>query len=105
MQTHDPKTGEVLRREGDDESATVMDLVRQERLQGGSRTDKDPDAEMAAHILGDRRFEVSRTASSFAPGSDVHTTERSRLYRRQRRAALSEEDQDGRGETALRSER
>ncbi|KAN0061688.1 Pre-mRNA-splicing factor cwf19 [Thecaphora frezii] len=57
FETRDPKTGELLRYNQDDDTVTLADLVRQERFKGGSKDQKDLDAELASHIMHDARYE------------------------------------------------
>ncbi|KAG0145793.1 hypothetical protein CROQUDRAFT_93383 [Cronartium quercuum f. sp. fusiforme G11] len=57
IETRDPKTGELLRYNADDDSLSLKDLVRQERFQGGSADQKNMDAEMARSIMTDAKYE------------------------------------------------
>lgn len=59
VETHDTKTGELIRRNADDDSTTLDEMVRQERFGGGAAEQKDLDAEFAARIAGDTRFDNS----------------------------------------------
>lgn len=59
FETHDPKTGEMIRRNQDDDSQSLAELVRQEKFAAGSSSQKNMDAEMAGRIAGDTRFKVS----------------------------------------------
>lgn len=56
IETHDPLTGEVIRREGDDDTLTLSELVRQEKFKAGRGDQKDFDAEFAAQIAGDGAY-------------------------------------------------
>lgn len=58
VETRDPKTGEVLRLNADDDSTTLGEMLRQERFGGGMADQKDLDAELAGAIMGDGKFEV-----------------------------------------------
>lgn len=61
VETRDPKTGEVLRLNADDDSTTLGEMLRQERFGGGMADQKDLDAELAGAIMGDGKFEVRQT--------------------------------------------
>ncbi|GAA5943623.1 CWF19 family protein [Sporobolomyces koalae] len=54
FQSHDPKTGDVIRTSADDDQLSLADLVRQERFAGGSSRDMDRD--VANRIATDARF-------------------------------------------------
>ncbi|GAA5822164.1 hypothetical protein JCM3770_005071 [Rhodotorula araucariae] len=56
FESHDPKTGELIRNQADDDSLTLGDLVRQERFGGGSGDARQMDAEFANRIATDARF-------------------------------------------------
>lgn len=58
FETRDPKTGELLRYNADDDSTSLGELVRQERFGGGARDQKDMDMEMATAIMADGKFQV-----------------------------------------------
>ena len=60
------KDGNLLRYNADDDEQTLGELVRQERFGAGSRDQKNIDAEMAAAIARDGRFDVS-TACLLGP--------------------------------------
>ncbi|SGY19417.1 BQ5605_C014g07643 [Microbotryum silenes-dioicae] len=55
FQSHDPKTGEVLRQSAEDD-VSLAELVRQERFSGGAADQKRLDNEFASRIATDRRF-------------------------------------------------
>ncbi|KAH9451157.1 hypothetical protein Pst134EB_018650 [Puccinia striiformis f. sp. tritici] len=57
FETRDPKTGELLRFNPDDDQLSLSELVRQEKLQAGAADSKDFDAQMASRIMGDTKFE------------------------------------------------
>ncbi|KZS90512.1 hypothetical protein SISNIDRAFT_430789 [Sistotremastrum niveocremeum HHB9708] len=57
VETRDPKTGDVVRYNADDDSTTLGDLVRQERFGAGIEDEKNLDAQMARAIAGDGKFE------------------------------------------------
>ncbi|KAF8505305.1 CwfJ C-terminus 1-domain-containing protein-like protein [Gautieria morchelliformis] len=57
VETHDPKTGEFVRYNADDDSTTLVDMLRQEKLGAGMADQKDFDAELAGAIVGDGKFQ------------------------------------------------
>ncbi|KAH7926464.1 hypothetical protein BV22DRAFT_1008965 [Leucogyrophana mollusca] len=57
FETHDPKTGEIVRYNADDDTLTLGELVRQERFGAGMADQKNLDAQFAKAILGDGKFE------------------------------------------------
>lgn len=57
VETRDPKTGELLRYNADDDQLSLKDLVRQEKFQAGSADQKNMDAEMARSIMTDSKYE------------------------------------------------
>ncbi|KAG9010213.1 hypothetical protein FRB94_010912 [Tulasnella sp. JGI-2019a] len=57
IETRDPKTGEILRYNADDDSTTLGDLLRQERFGAGMADQKDMDMELAGAIMKDGKFE------------------------------------------------
>lgn len=58
VQTRDPKTGDMLRLNADDDTTSLGELVRQERFGAGSADQKNLDAEMASRIMTDSRYEA-----------------------------------------------
>ncbi|BGP52158.1 Pre-mRNA-splicing factor cwf19 [Rhodotorula kratochvilovae] len=56
FESHDPKTGELIRNQADDDVLSLGDLVRQERFGGGSGDARQMDAEFADRIATDARF-------------------------------------------------
>ncbi|GAA5983741.1 hypothetical protein JCM11641_001740 [Rhodosporidiobolus odoratus] len=58
FQSHDSKTGEVIRHAADDDSLSLGDLVRQERFSGGMNDQKSLDAEVANRIATDARYKT-----------------------------------------------
>ncbi|KAI5475283.1 cell cycle control protein, Cwf19 [Pseudohyphozyma bogoriensis] len=58
FETHDPKTGERIRINPDDDSLSISELVRQERFAAGAQDQKDMDFEIASRIAGDARFDT-----------------------------------------------
>lgn len=56
LETHDPKTGEVVRQNLDDDTTSLGDLVRAERFGGGAADQKNLDAELANSIARDAKF-------------------------------------------------
>ncbi|CAO1638457.1 unnamed protein product [Sympodiomycopsis kandeliae] len=59
VETHDPKTGEFMRYNADDDETTLEDMVRQERFKAGSGSQKNYDSEMANRIATDGAFKES----------------------------------------------
>lgn len=57
FETRDAVTGELLRYNADDDTTTLEELVRQERFGGGAAEQKNMDAELAARITTDAKFE------------------------------------------------
>ncbi|GAA6010982.1 hypothetical protein JCM10207_005457 [Rhodosporidiobolus poonsookiae] len=56
FQSHDPKTGDVIRHAADDDALSLSDLVRQERFSGGANDQRSLDAEVAGRIATDARY-------------------------------------------------
>lgn len=57
FESHDVKTGELIRHNPDDDSISLEELVRQERFSAGAQDQKDMDYEMASRIAGDAKFQ------------------------------------------------
>ncbi|KAG6897766.1 hypothetical protein C0992_011435 [Termitomyces sp. T32_za158] len=57
FETHDQKTGEVIRINADDDTTTLGELLRQERFGAGMADQKNLDAQFARAIMGDGKFE------------------------------------------------
>ncbi|KAB5590566.1 Complexed with Cdc5 protein cwf19 [Ceratobasidium theobromae] len=57
FETRDPKTGELLRINADDDTQTLSDLLREERLGGGPADQKNLDAALAGAIARDGKYE------------------------------------------------
>jgi hypothetical protein len=57
FETRDPKTGEVIRYNADDDTTSLEELVRQERFRAGKADQKNLDAELAARITTDSGFQ------------------------------------------------
>ncbi|CAH7666090.1 CwfJ C-terminus 1-domain-containing protein-like protein [Phakopsora pachyrhizi] len=57
FETRDPKTGDLVRLNEDDDKLSLDDLVRQEKFKGKSLDQKNMDFEMAKRIMGDQKFE------------------------------------------------
>ncbi|CAE6452803.1 unnamed protein product [Rhizoctonia solani] len=57
FETHDPRTGELLRINADDDTQTLADLLREERLGGGASDQKNLDASLAGAIARDGKYE------------------------------------------------
>ncbi|GAA5884276.1 hypothetical protein JCM6882_002206 [Rhodosporidiobolus microsporus] len=58
FQSHDPKTGEVIRLAADDDALSLSDLVRQERFSGGMNDQRSLDSEVANRIATDARYKA-----------------------------------------------
>ncbi|GAA5944983.1 hypothetical protein JCM1841_005425 [Sporobolomyces salmonicolor] len=56
FQSHDPKTGEVLRHAANDDALSLADLVRQERFSGGAGDQRQLDLDVANRIATDHRY-------------------------------------------------
>lgn len=56
FETRDPKTGELIRNNADDDALTLDDLVRQERFSGGMNDQRALDTEVANRIATDARY-------------------------------------------------
>ncbi|GAA6006736.1 hypothetical protein JCM11491_003164 [Sporobolomyces phaffii] len=56
FQSHDPKTGDVIRTAADDDQLSLSDLVRQERFAGGAASQRDMDYDVANRIATDSKF-------------------------------------------------
>ncbi|KAF9485878.1 hypothetical protein BDN70DRAFT_463969 [Pholiota conissans] len=57
FETHDRKTGEVIRINADDDTVTLGEMLRQERMGAGMADQKDLDAQYARAVMGDGKFE------------------------------------------------
>ncbi|KAG6845123.1 hypothetical protein H0H87_000550 [Tephrocybe sp. NHM501043] len=57
FETHDPKTGEVIRINADDDTTTLGEMLRQERFGAGMADQKNLDAQFARAIMGDGKFQ------------------------------------------------
>ncbi|TFK40716.1 CwfJ C-terminus 1-domain-containing protein-like protein [Crucibulum laeve] len=57
FETHDPKTGEIIRYNADDDTTTLGEMLRQERFGAGIADQKDLDAQYAKAIMGDGKFQ------------------------------------------------
>ena len=62
VETHDPKTGEFVRYNADDDSTTLRDMLRQEKFGAGMADQKDADAELARAIMSDGKFQVRNSS-------------------------------------------
>ena len=58
VETRDPKTGEIVRYNADDDTTTLGDMLRQEKFGAGSADQKDFDGQLAKASMGDGKFEV-----------------------------------------------
>ncbi|KIO06009.1 hypothetical protein M404DRAFT_139792 [Pisolithus tinctorius Marx 270] len=57
FETRDPKTGEIVRYNADDDTITLREMLRQERFEAGITDQKNLDAQFAKAIMGDGKFE------------------------------------------------
>ena len=57
FETRDPKTGELVRYNADDDEQTLGEMLRNERFGAGMADQKNLDAELAAAITRDGKFE------------------------------------------------
>ncbi|KAF8237164.1 hypothetical protein L208DRAFT_1421678 [Tricholoma matsutake] len=57
FETRDPKTGDIIRYNADDDDTTLGEMLRQERFGAGMADQKDLDAQFARAIMGDGKFE------------------------------------------------
>ncbi|KAJ2934586.1 hypothetical protein H1R20_g2505, partial [Candolleomyces eurysporus] len=57
FETHDRKTGEVIRINADDDQITLGEMLRQERFGAGMADQKNLDAQFARAIMGDGKFQ------------------------------------------------
>ncbi|KAG8819019.1 hypothetical protein FRC18_012223 [Serendipita sp. 400] len=57
IETRDPKTGELLRYNEDDDTTTLGDMLRQERFGAGMADQKDLDGQLARAIMSDGKFQ------------------------------------------------
>ncbi|KAF6757552.1 CwfJ C-terminus 1-domain-containing protein-like protein [Ephemerocybe angulata] len=57
FETHDRKTGEVIRINANDDDMTLGEMLRQERFGAGMQDQKNLDAEFARQIMGDGKFQ------------------------------------------------
>jgi hypothetical protein len=82
VETRDPKTGDIIRYNADDDTTTLGDMLRQERFGGGSADQRDMDAEFARQIMTDGGFKVRSTAciGQSAQPLRLPFTEQPRLY-------------------------
>ena len=59
METRDPKTGEIIRYNADDDTTTLGELLRQEKFNAGMADQKNLDMQFAQSIMSDGGFVVS----------------------------------------------
>jgi len=59
VETRDPKTGEIIRYNADDDTTTLGELLRQEKFGAGMADQKDLDMQFAQSIMTDGGFVVS----------------------------------------------
>lgn len=66
VETRDPKTGEIVRYNADDDTVTLGELLRQEKFGAGMADQKNLDMQFAQSIMTDGGFVVSRCRSIHA---------------------------------------
>jgi hypothetical protein len=59
VETRDPKTGDIVRYNADDDTTTLGEMLRQERFGAGASDQKTFDGQLANAIMSDGKFEVS----------------------------------------------
>jgi len=59
VETRDPKTGEIIRYNADDDTTTLGELLRQEKFGAGIADQKNLDMQFAQSIMTDGGFVVS----------------------------------------------
>jgi hypothetical protein len=59
VETRDPKTGEIIRYNADDDTTTLGELLRQEKFGAGMADQKNLDMQFAQSIMSDGGFVVS----------------------------------------------
>ena len=59
VETRDPKTGEIVRYNADDDTTTLGELLRQEKFGAGMADQKNLDMQFAQSIMTDGGFVVS----------------------------------------------
>ncbi|KAK0221827.1 CwfJ C-terminus 1-domain-containing protein-like protein [Armillaria fumosa] len=57
VETRDPKTGDLVRINADDDTTTLGEMLRQEKFGGGMSDQKNLDAQFARAIMGDGKFQ------------------------------------------------
>ncbi|KAF9049559.1 hypothetical protein BDZ89DRAFT_1242473 [Hymenopellis radicata] len=57
VETRDPKTGDLVRINADDDSTTLGEMLRQEKFGAGMSDQKNLDAQFAKAIMGDGKFQ------------------------------------------------
>lgn len=58
IETRDPKTGELVRYNEDDDTTTLGEMLRQEKFGAGMADQKEMDSQLARAIMSDGKFEV-----------------------------------------------
>lgn len=66
METRDPKTGEIVRYNADDDTTTLGELLRQEKFGAGMADQKNLDMQFAQSIMTDGGFVVSLQGLMYA---------------------------------------
>lgn len=56
VETRDPKTGDLIRINADDDTTTLGEMLRQEKFGAGMSDQKNLDAQFAKAIMGDGKF-------------------------------------------------
>lgn len=71
VETRDPKTGDLVRINADDDEITLGEMLRQERFGAGAADQKNFDAELARRITTDATFQVRSTPHP--PLREIHS--------------------------------
>jgi hypothetical protein len=66
VETRDPKTGEIVRYNADDDTTTLGELLRQEKFGAGMADQKNLDMQSAQSIMTDGGFVVSLRGYAYA---------------------------------------
>ncbi len=72
METRDPKTGEIVRYNADDDTTTLGELLRQEKFGAGIADQKNLDMQFAQSIMTDGGFVVSASQFTSLYVSHIH---------------------------------
>ena len=79
FETHDRKTGEVIRINPDDDKMTLGEMLRQEKFGAGMADQKNLDAQFARAVMADGKFQVCYI-SAYLLRFLIQLTERPRLH-------------------------